>query len=179
MWTRLGADFATAMRAYGRLESATATEGSVGVWVQYVIDESAKRVKPRTLDQYRRVTKPIMQAFAEFGVHQVRPEHVAQFMEHYRDTPNWANRARTVLKMAMDAAVRLSDIDSNPVDFIQRHTERERDRYITDKEYRAIWNTAWSAGYRGPALCAIMDLAYGTGQRISDVLANPPGSDCR
>ncbi|WP_295441279.1 tyrosine-type recombinase/integrase [uncultured Thiodictyon sp.] len=90
-----------------------------------------------------------------------------------------ANRLRAVLKLAFDLAVRAGQVDSNPVISIAPYPNHKRDRYLTDAEYRAIWTAA------PPALRAIMDLAYLTGQRISDVLGihesdiTPDGIDFR
>jgi integrase len=104
-------------------------------------------------------------SFKEFSPDKVKPEHVFLFMDHHRKTPNMANRMRTFMKMMFDHAVKSGICPSNPVTPIPRFKEKKRDRYLTDDEYKAIWQAG------SPALRAIMDIAYATGQRIGDVLA--------
>jgi integrase len=168
-WIRLGTELPAAMQEYTRYIQRP-TNG-VSQLLDRFLEDAQNRVKARTLDQYQRVAEVLRKVFQEFEVHQVEPRHIYQFMDHHRATPNWSNRALSVLKQAMDHAVLMGEIASNPAASVPRHKERNRDRYITDEEYSAIWQAAWNAGYQGPALAVIMELAYHTGQRIGDVLA--------
>ena len=65
---------------------------------------------------------------------------------------------------------------TNPVDSIRTMPLRARDRYITDSELRRIKVAACygNDGKRtksGKMICALIDMAYLTGQRISDLLS--------
>ena len=161
-WTRLGTTLAEALQEYARLiEPPT---GSLSALLDQVLAAASGRVKPTTLHQYQSAAATLRAAFQEFRADQVRPTHVAAFMDHYAGTPNMANRMRSVLKMAFDLAVRTGQCDTNPVLSIARHPEQRRTRYITDTEYQAIHAAA------PDALRVIMDLAYLTAQRIGDVL---------
>lgn len=162
-WTRLGSDLNAAIQEYARLTSLP-TNG-VAVIIDRVIQDAGERVKESTLSQYKTAARKLKEAFADFSPEQVKPSHVALFMDHYRKTPNMANRMRTLLKMAFDHAVRIGACDSNPVISIKRNKESNRDRYLTDEEYAAIRKAA------PLALRSIMDICYLTAQRIGDVLA--------
>ncbi|MDA8092309.1 MAG: tyrosine-type recombinase/integrase [Betaproteobacteria bacterium] len=151
------------MAEYERLTSAPA--GGISTMLNRFLEAAAARTKPRTMEQYRIAAAKIEKAFVEFSPSQVKPTHIAQFMDHFRSTPNMANRMRSVLKMAFDKAVLLGDCDSNPVTSVPRHAEAKRTRYITDAEYAAVKACA------SPVFAAIMDVAYYTGQRIGDILA--------
>jgi integrase len=64
---------------------------------------------------------------------------------------------------------------SNPVDSLKTMNVKARKKYITDSELRRIKVAAMYGddGKRtrsGPMLCALIDLAYLTGQRIGDLL---------
>lgn len=168
-WTRLGQDLPTALNEYARIMERPVNE--LGGLLDRFLEDKGRDCKPATLDQYRRVADVLRHAFHQFRIDQIQAKHVYQFMDHYRTTPNWANRSRTVLKQTMDRAVLLGWITANPVASVPRFKENERSRYVTDAEYRAIWEAANGAGYQGPHLAVIMDLAYLTAQRIGDVLA--------
>ena len=162
-WRRLASTLPEAMAEYARIVS-TPTESVPGILDRF-LEDAANRVKPNTLSQYRIAVARLREVFAEFNADQVSPHHVAQMMDHFRATPNMANRMRTVLRMAFDHAVLMGYCQSNPVTSVPRHKERRRDRYLTDTEYLAIWQAG------SETLRCIMDVAYLTGQRIGDVLA--------
>lgn len=163
-WSRLGDDLASALAEYGRLYDKPA--GGIDDLIDWIIVESErKQLAASTLEQYRVAAKKIKAAFSEFSPEQVRPWHVGQFMDHYRATPNMANRTRTIMKMAFDHAVYIGACQTNPVSSIGRLKEKKRDRYLSDEEYRLIAINA------SQVMRAIMNMAYLTAQRISDVIA--------
>ncbi|MEW8315899.1 MAG: tyrosine-type recombinase/integrase [Candidatus Thiodiazotropha endolucinida] len=161
-WTPLARDLPAALEVYARLLQP---KGKMDSLIDRVIADAEDRVKPNTLKQYKQVAVTIKTAFCEFSPAQIKPEHIFQFLDYHRKTPNMANRMRTVLRMAFTHAVKAGMCQNNPVDAIPRFKEKRRDRYITDAEYLAIWKAG------STALRAIMDVAYATGQRIGDVLA--------
>jgi integrase len=161
-WTPLAKDLPAALEVYARLLQPV---GKMDKLIDRVLTDAEDRVKPNTLKQYKQVAVTIKTAFRDFSPAQVKPEHIFQFMDHHRKKPNMANRMRTLLRMAFTHAVKAGLCQSNPVDAIPRFKENKRDRYLSDREYSAIWSTG------SPVLRAIMDVAYATGQRIGDVLA--------
>jgi len=162
-WTRLSDDYREALREYSRIASPTKNgmEGLMSRWLQSV----TPHIKPATLKLYRQSAAHIAEVFAEFDPAQIKPRTVAQWLESEGQKPAWTNRARTVLKLAMDKAVLWGMADSNPVVSIPRAKQPERTRYITDGEYQAIHAQA------SPELKIIMGLCFYTAQRIGDVLS--------
>jgi hypothetical protein len=117
------------------------------------LTEAAKRqLAASTLHQYRKAAARLSAILIEFSVTEVKPLHVATILDEYSDKPAWANILRTVLKLAMDLAVRRGWIDHNPVISIPRLPQKPRTRYLTDPEYHAIHQHA------NPTLRAIMAL---------------------
>jgi integrase len=164
VWTRLGADLPSALAAYARgITAGPAT--TLAQLLDATVADAAQRVTPGTLAAYRRAAEVLKATLVEFAPEEVRPRHVAQVLDHYAGHPSTANHIRTVLKLAYDRAVRQGLVDANPVTPIRPAPAAKRTRYLTDAEYRAVWQAA------GAPLRAIMDLAYLTGQRIGDVLA--------
>jgi len=162
-WVRLGTDFPAAMQEYAYLRGTSGDD--VVSLIDRTLSKCAERCKPVTLKQYRVAAERIQHAFAEFRVAQVKPWHVNAFMDHWRRTPNFANRMRSLLKMAMDDAAASGLRDDNPVTQVGRFDEAHRTRYMTDAEWDAIYAQA------SEQLRVMMLIAYYTAQRISDVLA--------
>lgn len=74
------------------------------------------------------------------------------------------NREKALLSHCFTMAIRWGIAKENPCRFVKRLTERPRDRYINDEEYLAVKSIAT------PVLQCLMDFAYLTAQRISDIL---------
>lgn len=166
-WHPLSKDYAEALAQYAR----RTTKGSgISALIERYIEESD--LKPNTLKQYRQVAGKIKEAFIEFNPDQVKPKHIAAFLNHHRKTPAMANRMRSVLKAAFDLAVYSELCDSNPV-VVPPFKEKGRgDKYMSDDDYLAIRSAA------RPHIALMMDLAYLTGQRVGDII-NIKSSDIK
>lgn len=89
----------------------------------------------------------------------------AQVGTELRVSSTCPNVSRQNLESAQRYALEWGEVDSNPCVGIRPHAEKKRDRYITDQEFHAI--LAQCSEY----MRCVFELAYMTGQRISDVLA--------
>ena len=140
-------------------------------------DVSAQRsAKTQADDKYR--SKLIAESFKDFRASHVRPPDVVGFLKPLRAMPRTHNAYRADLRELMRYAEErgFREPGTNPVDSIRTMTVRARARYITDSELRRIKVAALigADGKRtrsGATICALIDMAYLTGQRISDLLA--------
>lgn len=162
-WERLGISLHDALAEYAvRMRPVKA--GSMPEVIERVLSYVSGKVKPNTLAQYRVAGEKLKAMLADFSPEHVKSKHVAAIKLHLAETPNMANRVLSVLRIVFQYAVEWQLCESNPCIGIKRHTEKKRDRYITDDEYSAIRSVA------PDRLQVIMELLYFTGQRISDVL---------
>jgi hypothetical protein len=80
----------------------------------------------------------------------VQRRDIAALLERIREGsgPIAANRLRAALSALWTWGLRtgLVDADTNPVSFTLRHTEKPRDRTLTDAEITAIWNATEGDG---------------------------------
>lgn len=104
---------------------------------------------------------------------------------HYPQVPNLGDMTKIARAILIDELLRFAEekgmreSGSNPIDSVRTMTVKARSRYITDSELRRIKVAMLrSSGQRadqinpaGQMTCAIVDMAYLTGQRIGDVLA--------
>lgn len=131
-----------------------------------------------TRDEYRRMALFIKGEFDdEWQVSDVKPTHIARFLDkHFEAKPNASNKYRALFSLIFAHAVRKGLRDANPASEVDGATEPKRDRYITDEELDAVRAAALTGRDgkptdSGPVIVCLIDLAYQTAQRISDLLA--------
>lgn len=160
-WHRLAGNLHDALVEYARLTSGGA-QGALGELVSKALDDMKLTVASSTFKNYTTCSRRVLEAFAEFNPQQIRPHHVARFLDDNKSTPSMANLLRSFLKGVFQRAVRWGVVDSNPVRDIDQFKTGKRDRYITSDEHKRIRDNAT------PTLACLMDLAYITGQRMGD-----------
>lgn len=162
-WTPLSTNFHEALAQYAKL-IAPMKGGMTELIAEFIADIRGD-VAESTLRTYSIAAERLKAVMTEFAPEDVKPKHVAEIMDHYKQTPAMANTMRNVLKQVFERAVLAGKCDTNPVQFVPPKTTKKRGRYLTDAEFAAIREKAT------PTLTAIMDICYLTGQRIGDVLA--------
>lgn len=132
--------------------------------------------------------KIIAGEFEEFRARDVQPPDITAFLEPFRDRPKTHNFYRAQIGDLMRFAIQKGwrEPGTNPVrDIIPTMSTPARDRYPTDSEVRRIKVAGIYATTRADAkpgavrqknrsgimLAALIDMAYLTGQRISDLLS--------
>lgn len=162
-WRPLSRDLHDALVEYARL---TARDG--GRELQILVDRALKdmdaEVAASTIKNYKVCAKRVLEAFDEFAPSQIKPTHVAQFLDDNKATPSMANLLRSFLRGVFVRAVRWGVVESDPTRDIRPFKTGKRTRYITEGEFAAIRAQAT------PTLQCLMDIAYITGQRIGDVM---------
>ncbi|CAB1369328.1 tyrosine-type recombinase/integrase [Denitratisoma oestradiolicum] len=160
-WTFLSRNLHDALVEYARL-TAGPDKGALGELVSRALADMKLTVAPSTFKNYSTCSRRVLEAFAEFTPPQIKPHHVARFMDDNKATPSMANLLRSFLKGLFQRAVRWGIVESNPVRDIEQFKTEKRDRYITAAEYAEIRKHAT------PTLACLMDIAYITGQRMGD-----------
>lgn len=183
-WMRLSS-IADGMPALYRAMAEAETAGAQDDRLTTVVTEWMKEVgtkhskKTQANDAYQ--TRTIAEAFMEFRAAEVRTPDVVEFLREFQDRPRTYNAYRAMLRELMRFAEEkgLRDAGTNPVDSVKTMSVKARNRYITDSELRRIKVAMLRSGGQrkdavnpaGRMACAVVDMAYLTGQRIGDVLA--------
>lgn len=162
-WQPLSRDLHDALVEYARLITAP-DRGELPDLVARALADMKKTVAASTFKNYSTCSRRVLDAFAEFSPQQIRPHHVACFLDDNKATPSMANLLRSFLKGMFARAVRWGIVEANPVRDIEQFKTNKRDRYITADEFHRICERAT------PTLRCLMDLAYITGQRMGDVM---------
>jgi integrase len=165
VWKRLATTYAEAISLWAKLEG---TSTVVGEKVADAVDRYAREILPglaeKTRDDYALSLAKLRHAFGDGPLAEVRPVHVAQYLDAATAKVS-ANRDVAVLSSVFAYAMRWGWCDHNACRGVRRHSERPRDRYITDEELarlRAAADLQWQC---------IIDLAYATALRRGDLMA--------
>jgi len=163
-WHPLSRDLRQALIEYADLVTARPST-SIDALVQRTLNDMKESVAPSTFKNYCTCARRVTEAFAEFSPKQVRPTHVAAFLDDAKATPSMADLLRSFMKGMFQRAVRWGVVDVNPVRDIKPFKTKPRDRYINEDEFARIRREA------PETLQCLMDIAYLTGQRIGDVMS--------
>lgn len=169
---------------YRALASLVEADQRTGLIPQLIADWEAEVMPAHTehtqIDDRAR-GRSIAEALAEFLASELETPDCSEYLKRFKSRPRTFNAYRAHLRELMRFAEEkgLRPAGSNPVSAIRTMTIAPRGRYITDSELRRIKVAAlrWNAGRddldtrSGPMLCALIDMAYLTGQAIGDLLA--------
>lgn len=154
----------------------------IAAWLTEV---SAKRSEKQHGEDTSRCKK-ISAAFVDFLAADVEPPDVVDFLQDFRATPRTHNAYRALIAELIRFAIEKGHRPpgSNPVtDVVRTMKTPPRTRYITDGELRRIKVAAigrrpsvlkpgtFLENAGGRMLCALIDMAYLTGQALGDLLA--------
>lgn len=182
-WENLGKDLAAARRKAEHYADPSGTYGTMTWWLQQFLLDFEQQVRAklksqRTLDDYQGAIGttdapgPLRAFFGPMLPVEIEPRHITAYLEVGAKAERGvrANRERACLSSCISWMLRNGHggITVNPcmrASGVRRNAERSRDRYVTDMEYRAVFDAA-------PAqVRLLMELTYRTLQRPdSDIL---------
>lgn len=188
-WENLGRDLASARRRAEHYQDPTGTYGTMAWFFGQFIVECEQRVRAasmsqRTLDDYSQAIGttekpgPLRAFFGGMLPAQIGAHHVTEYLDlgAKAGRPVSANRERACLSSCMSWMLRsnMGGLAVNPcmrASGVQRNAESQRERYVTDAEYRAVHAVA------PPQVQLMMELVFRTLQRPEiDVLAWTPAN---
>jgi integrase len=168
----LGSDYGLAVMKYAELErdrTATTLVSQV-ITVRYVAEKYLVEVVPTkgaaTQKDNIREMKKLMEFFDDppAPLESIRPVDVRQYLTYRKSAPVRANREKALLSAMWNFA---RDVGytalANPCAGIKGNREAGRDVYVEDELYKLVYDKA------EVGLQDAMDLAYLTGQRVTDM----------
>lgn len=160
-WTRLGKTMPEVYRELSRVA------GQGGYTVSDMLDRYINEVLPKKSQNTQRnrlwQADKLKATFGPCHPDDITSQDIYQYLDK-RSKKVSANREISFLSAVYVKAIRWGVATQNPCKDIEYHEEKPRDRYVTDAEFWAVWEIA-------PVRVQLfMELAYITGQRLSDVL---------
>ena len=164
-WVSLGKDLGKAKTEWAKIENSSNDANSISRLIDEWLELPYFQKRPvSTQRMYRSISGQLKAVFTTTDVSSITPGDIAQWMDGH-SSKSQANLGKAVLSNVLSLAVRHGKILSNPCREVERHKIAGRKRYVTDEEFMLIRSHA------NPVLQVIMDIAYLTSSRISDVLA--------
>lgn len=162
-WTPLGKDLSIAKLKWAELEGHVEGETFNAALDKYLASDTFSALAENTRKSYRSAEDVLRKAFGKVRCATITPAHIYTYMDKM-PSKAMANVGLNVIKGAMKQAIRAGWITINPAEHIDRHKTAVRTRYLSDDEYRKVYEHA------RPVMRCIMTLAYITGQRQIDIL---------
>ncbi|PHV10894.1 tyrosine-type recombinase/integrase [Chitinimonas sp. BJB300] len=167
-WIALGPDLGIAKRKWAELENTEPSPNDstfAAVAARYKRDVFPTKA-PRTQKDNAKELVNLLAVFGEVPLDSIKPTHVRQYLDKRGATAQVrANREKALLSHIFNRAREWGLTDRpNPCEGVKGHRETGRDKYVSDEEYRAVWEQAHFT------VQDAMDLAYYSGQRPADVL---------
>lgn len=167
-WVPLGADINEARRQWAVLEGEAEdpNDRTFAVIVRRYRREVMPTKAPRTRRDNERELEKLEAVFGSVPIDAIRPADVREYLDiRGQQARTRANREKALLSHIFNQARAWGYTNApNPCAGIRGHREIGCDRYVSDDEYRAVWNAA------DEDLRDAMDLALLTAQRPADVL---------
>jgi site-specific recombinase XerD len=148
--------------AYEAIERGTHNTFS-NLFKHYLASNAFKELAPRTKLDYQKYSSQLLPVFGHMHPDKIKPEHVRIYMDK-RASRVQANREKALLSSVYKFAVERGLAKSNPATLVRKFKEEARDRYVTDAEYKAVYDIA------PPHVKAAMEISLRCAARIGDVL---------
>jgi len=168
----LGSDYGLAIMKYAELERDRTADARVQevVTFKYVADRYLVEVlpgkSPATQKDNLRELKNLLAFFNDppAPLDAIQPQHVRQYLRWRSSAPVRANREKALLSAIWNFTREMGYTAlANPCSGVKSNKEKGRDVYIEDSLYKLVHDHA------DVGLQDAMDLAYLTGQRVTDV----------
>lgn len=135
------------------------------LWQKFLASADFSDLAPRTQKDYHAHEKYILAVFGEAEAKSIKPEHIRRYMDaRGKKSRVQANHEHSSMSRVFRWSYQRGYVPGNPCVGVDKYPKPQRDRYITDEEYVAIFESAT------PAVRAAMEIAYLCAARVSDVL---------
>lgn len=135
------------------------------LWKKFLNSADYADLAPGTQKDYLAHEKYLLAVFGDAEAKAIKPEHVRRYMDaRGKRSRVQANHEHSSMSRVYRWGYQRGYVPGNPCVGVDKFPKPQRDRYITDEEYIAIFTHAT------PAVKAAMEIAYLCAARVSDVL---------
>ncbi|HAT7523596.1 TPA: tyrosine-type recombinase/integrase [Citrobacter koseri] len=135
------------------------------LWKKFLNSTDYTDLAPRTQKDYLAHEKYLLAVFGEAEAKAIKPEHVRRYMDaRGKKSRVQANHEHSSMSRVYRWGYQRGFVPGNPCVGVDKFPKPQRDRYITDEEYLAIYEHA------SEPVKAAMEIAYLCAARVSDVL---------
>lgn len=137
-----------------------------GLIDDFFVSADYHKLGNETRKDYKKYSRKLIPVFGKMDPDSVKPQHIRQYMDKRGvAAPVQANREKAFLSRVYGWAYERGMVKGNPCKGVRQFKEEERERYVTDEEYYALYEVS-------PTVVKVaMELAYLCLARQGDVLA--------
>jgi integrase len=161
-WTPLGNDLAAAKIKWAELEGISTRQTFEDALDRYLASDKFANLSDGSKVVYKSRANQLRKIFGKRSCKSILPEHIYQYMDR-NPSKIGANQGLVLIQHALEEARKRGWVSINHAKGIEKHATKRRKRYITDEEYRAIYNAGTDL------VKAVMKLNYLIGQRPVDI----------
>lgn len=133
---------------------------------QFMCSPDFMDLAAETRKDYTKYAGKVLPVFGKVNPDKIKPEHIRRYMDQRGlASRTQANREKSFLSRVFRWGYERGYVQHNPCQGVKKFKETARERYITDEEYKAVYDVA------PDVVRATMEIAYLCLARQSDVLA--------
>lgn len=137
-----------------------------GLFDEFFASADYHKLGAETRKDYKKYARKLVPVFGKMDPDSVKPQHLRQYMDKRGVVaPVQANREKAFMSRVYGWAYERGMVKGNPCKGVRQFKEEERERYVTDQEYNALYEIS-------PIVVKVaMEIAYLCLARQGDVLA--------
>lgn len=153
--------------AYERLMVGQKSDTTfTGLIKEFLVSGDFCDLASETQKDYRKHSSKIIAVFGKMSSNSIKPEHIRTYMDERGITSRiQANREKSFMSRVFRWGYERGKVKLNPCTGVKQFKKLSRERYITDEEYNALYQTA------PDIVRAAMEIAYLCLARQADVLS--------
>lgn len=132
---------------------------------QFIASPDYLNLSATTQKDYIKYSLKVLPVFGKMNPNNIKPEHIRKYLDKRGlKAKTQANREKTFMSRVFRWGYERGKVKGNPCSGVRQFKEIPRDRYITDQEYNALYQSS------PPVIQVAMELAYLCCARQHDVL---------
>lgn len=133
---------------------------------QFMASPDFMDLSTETRKDYTKYAGKVLPVFGKTHPDKIKPEHIRRYMDQRGlSSRTQANREKSFLSRVFRWGYERGYVERNPCQGVKQFKEVSRERYVTDEEYKAVYDVA------PDVVRAAMEIAYLCLARQSDVLS--------
>lgn len=164
-WTRLGKTEPEMYRKLAEIKAGEASKGTLAEYLKRYIEEVSINKAPRTHKDEKGFAKNLSKVFGHMKPHEITPVFIYGYMDRRAiKSKVAANLEFSLLSHLYTLMIRWGIVTVSPCVGVQKFTIKNRTRYVSDKEYKAVLD------HSSPLIQCAMEIAVITGLRQGDII---------
>ncbi len=113
------------------------------LWEKFLASAYYSDLSPRTQKDYLQHQKKLLAVFGKVPADSIKPEHIRRYMDKRGEqSKTQANHEKSSMSRVYSWGYERGYVKGNPCAGVSKFKAKNRERYVTDKEYQAVLSVA-------------------------------------